>query len=137
MFGSPDAAHGVPPPFNPELLWEQFRCPFGPHRPIMLPERILTDLGYVEITAAGAVALDDGLDEAARAVKDRASAEEAAGRMAREQLGLTVHPDEAGASKIEDTGYACSLCGKTFRERRFLGSHMHKKHPEAKDAGSV
>lgn len=148
MFGSPDAAHGVPPPFNPELTWESFRCPFGPHRPIMLPERILTDLGYVEITATGAAATDDGLDEAARAVKDRASAEDAANRMAREQLGLTprvIVSDEVPKGKVlilspENfalVSFPCLICGKEFREKRFLGSHMHKKHPEAKDAGSL
>jgi len=134
MFGSPDAPHGVPPPFNPELTWETFRCPFGPHNPMILPNRILTDLGYVEITPTGPVALDDGLDDAARTLKDRAAAEAASERVAREQLGLIPKAEETAPVAEGPVAFACTLCGKTFREKRFLGSHMHMKHPEATNA---
>ena len=142
MFGSPDAPHGVPPPFNPELTWEMFRCAFGPHNPMILPNRILTDLGYVEITPEGPVALDDGLDDAARTVRDRGTAEAACERVAREQLGyLIVENKEPIPSmhlyevKIPNhSAFICTLCGKEFREKRFLGSHTHKKHPEVANA---
>ena len=150
MFGSPDAPHGYPPPFNPDLSWESFRCPFGPHNPMILPYRILTDLGYVEITPSGPVAMDDGLDDAARTLKDREAAEASSERVARENLGLLPKVEETAivieskepipplylyAVKVPETSaFICVKCGKAFREKRFLGSHISKKHKEAVDA---
>lgn len=88
MFGSPDLEHGYPRPFFAEATYEFMRCPFGPHRPILLPDRILTDEGYVKITAEGAKVIEDGLTSAQREIRDRKECDRASELMARANLGI-------------------------------------------------
>ncbi len=45
MFMSHDPGHGIPAPFNASHGWEEFRCPMGGHRPLIWPDKILTDKG--------------------------------------------------------------------------------------------
>lgn len=41
-----------------------------------------------------------------------------------EQQGQAFPCKEEGQAKTEDTGIVCKVCGRTFREKRFLGAHM-------------
>jgi hypothetical protein len=47
MFKSVDPAHGVPDPFYPGAEFEYMRCPFGQHRPMIMPNTILLDNGMI------------------------------------------------------------------------------------------
>lgn len=49
MFQSPDPAHGYPDPFAPSLDWEAMRCPYGPHRPFLRDDQILTPAGLINL----------------------------------------------------------------------------------------
>jgi len=42
MFYSPDPVHGFDPPFPESLEWEDMRCPYGPHRPFIEQNRVIT-----------------------------------------------------------------------------------------------
>lgn len=55
MFISKDPAHGFPPPFVPEAEWEDMECPWGPHRPFLEPNMVLTDIGVILIPQSGAL----------------------------------------------------------------------------------
>jgi len=43
MFRSIDPEHGVPPPFYPGAEFEYMRCPFGQHRPMIMPNTIMVE----------------------------------------------------------------------------------------------
>jgi hypothetical protein len=48
MFGTHDPWHGVPPPFDPSLSWEDLRCPQGgQHRPFLTQDHVLTADGQL------------------------------------------------------------------------------------------
>jgi hypothetical protein len=47
MFTSVDPHHGFEPPFTPAQVWEDFRCPYGPHRPMIKDNEIQTDEGLI------------------------------------------------------------------------------------------
>jgi len=53
MFKSPDKAHGIPDPFYPGADFEFMRCPYGGHRPMILPDKILTDKGLLNLSPDG------------------------------------------------------------------------------------
>lgn len=46
MFLSPDSQHGIPEPFHQQLTWVNFKCPYCKNRPILQPDRVLTESGY-------------------------------------------------------------------------------------------
>lgn len=43
MFTSFAPERQIPPPFHKSLTWEEFRCPYCRKRPIIRPDRIMTD----------------------------------------------------------------------------------------------
>jgi hypothetical protein len=47
MFHSIAPTHGVPDPFYPEAEFEFMRCPFGQHRPMIMPNTILCENGMI------------------------------------------------------------------------------------------
>lgn len=53
MFLSPDTFHDVPPPFLPELDWDNFHCPYGGHRPMAHRDKILTSEGVLNVPMDG------------------------------------------------------------------------------------
>ena len=54
MIKSPDAAHGFPDPFYPGCEFEFMRCPYGGHRPMILPNTVLLDINRIlNITPTG------------------------------------------------------------------------------------
>lgn len=53
MFLSPDPFHEIPPPFLPELDWDNFHCPFGGHRPMTHRDKILTSEGVLNVPMDG------------------------------------------------------------------------------------
>lgn len=83
MFLSKDPWHGVPPPFPGDVRWEDFRCPYCRHNPIIDTHQILTSAGYLGINDGGAELIEDGLSQAQRDTADRAEAEHAAGDIVR------------------------------------------------------
>lgn len=49
MFLSTQPERKVPPPFNPDIDWIHMRCPYGPHRPFIHTNRLMTDRGFVPV----------------------------------------------------------------------------------------
>ncbi len=105
-FGSIDPAHGVPPPFHSSLTWMDMRCPYGPHRPFLTPDRLMLEGGdFLELNgrvAPPSLAVSDG---------DRAP-------------GLP-EPVESAPSTL-----TCPKCGKECGSQIGLVSHMKRKHKE-------
>ncbi|MFA5322859.1 MAG: C2H2-type zinc finger protein [Smithella sp.] len=108
MFKSHDRAHGVPDPFYPGCEFEFMRCPYGGHRPMILPDKILTVFGLLNIRQDGSYYFTNpGSDRdfiLDREQMDRQSpppmmSEEEAGRLAR---GLPVKENIAdGETEIQ------------------------------------
>lgn len=53
MFSSIEPERGIPSPFQPDDTWELFKCPFGPHRPLVRPDQILTSEGILNVPKNG------------------------------------------------------------------------------------
>ena len=53
MFASIEPERGIPSPFQPDDTWELFKCPFGPHRPLVRPDQILTSEGILNVPKNG------------------------------------------------------------------------------------
>jgi hypothetical protein len=54
MFTSIEPERGIPSPFQPADTWELFKCPYGPHRPMVRPDQILTSEGILNVPKNGA-----------------------------------------------------------------------------------
>jgi len=102
MFHSPDERHGIPDPFYPGAEFEFMRCPYGGHRPMILPDQLLTDEGMLNIPAEGKPYFTPAIPNNERSfILDRGDnilpvpmmSDEEAGRRAR---GLPVTVDELG-----------------------------------------
>lgn len=101
-FGSIDPAHGVPQPFHNILTWVDMRCPYGPHRPFLSPNRLLLEGGqYLELNGRGSPPSPSAEDGVA---------------------GLPGPPPSA---------LSCPVCGKECGSQIGLVSHMKRKHKEA------
>lgn len=102
-FGSIDPAHGVPQPFHNILTWVDMRCPYGPHRPFVSPDRILLEGGdYLEL---GRVTPPSSAMEGSEAA---------------------ALPDAAAPPSTK----SCPVCGKECGSQIGLVSHMKRKHKE-------
>jgi hypothetical protein len=95
MFKSIDPEHGVPPPFYAGAEFEFMRCPFGQHRPMILPNTILLDNGQILNVPDGEPPFYTPLGEERQYTLDRDQVlpmpmmdEETAGRIAR---GLPIN----------------------------------------------
>lgn len=53
MFASIEPERGIPNPFQPDDTWELFRCPYGPHRPMVRPDQVLTSEGLLHVPKNG------------------------------------------------------------------------------------
>ena len=47
MFGSFEPERGRPVPFDSKLEWLEWWCPYCNHRPILEPNRLLSEDGYI------------------------------------------------------------------------------------------
>lgn len=56
MFKSKDPFHDFPAPFPPHVTWEDFRCPYGNHRPLIKDDEIQTDQGLITLKKDGSSA---------------------------------------------------------------------------------
>lgn len=123
-FGSIDPAHGVPPPFHPSLTWMDMRCPYGPHRPFIAPDRLTLEGGIVlelngRVTPPSPV-VPDG---------DRSPALPEAV----ESTPSTISPSATTPSVVSGTEVPvlkCPKCGKECGSQIGLVSHMKRKHKE-------
>jgi hypothetical protein len=106
MFKSVDTHHGIAPPFTPALVWEDFRCPYGPHRPMIKDDEIQTDEGLI----SAKIKREDFSTE--RTVKKRGPIKDGTG------------------SKKESSkkGYACETCQKEFEKEINLSRHKRMAH---------
>jgi len=106
-FGSVDPVHGVPAPWASMLTWVDMKCPYGPHRPFLHPDRLLLENGeYLELNGRGGSppsppATDGG-----------------------EAKGLPG-PDLAPPSSFN-----CQVCGKQCGSQIGLISHTQRKHKQ-------
>lgn len=53
MFASIEPERGIPSPFQPDDTWELMKCPYGPHRPMVRPDQILTSEGILHVPKNG------------------------------------------------------------------------------------
>ena len=66
MFESKDPVHGFPPPFEDGAEWEYMECPWGPHRPFIEPNKVLTDQGLIILVRGTSVVATPDLTHQAR-----------------------------------------------------------------------
>jgi hypothetical protein len=124
MFKSVDTHHGIAPPFTPAQVWEDFRCPYGPHRPMIKDDEIQTDEGLIVVTVRGVlvatptppIEMSEQMDRkdfnTERTVKKRGPIKDGTG------------------SKKESSkkGYACETCQKEFEKEINLSRHKRMAH---------
>lgn len=63
MFKSIDSHHGYPDPFPHNLTWEDFKCPYGQHRPFIKDNEIMTDQGIITLEKDGSPIQAPGKEE--------------------------------------------------------------------------
>jgi hypothetical protein len=87
-------------------VWEDFRCPYGPHRPMIKDDEIQTDEGLI----SAKIKREDFSTE--RTVKKRGPIKDGTG------------------SKKESSkkGYACETCQKEFEKEINLSRHKRMAH---------
>ena len=105
MFLSPDPGHGYPAPFNASHGWEDMRCPRGGHRPLIWPDKVLTDKGlYTFGPYPGPIASEPDPGEIGReGIYDRnfnielppVLSDDDAAALVRSQLNQTIQPTGA------------------------------------------
>lgn len=106
-FFSIDPAHDIPAPFHPILTWEHMRCPYGPHRPFVSPDRLLLESGeYLNLNGRGSPPSPPAQDEG-------------------DAPGL---PDPVEA-RTPSSALICPECGKDCGSKIGLVSHM-RTHKE-------
>lgn len=114
MFQSIDPHHGFPPPFPTSATWEDFRCPYGQHRPFIRQDSVLTDQGRVDLELDGSplkikmatVVTDD--------IKTK--------------LQEVVNGTKEESQKEAEEGYTCQECGKAFKKEMNLKKHVKMAH---------
>jgi hypothetical protein len=130
MFETPDAFHGVPDPFAPHQPWEDFLCPQGEHRPGIIDNELLTDVGIIVLPRdGGGFGFEDIIQFTTRDF-NRMEAMEAMeaerGRKVREEMGLPA---------LDSPQYdypTCPECGKSFDNDRSLKGHIGGAHRRGK-----
>lgn len=153
MFKSIDPAHGVPPPFYPGAEFEFMRCPFGQHRPMIMPNTILCDNGQILNVPDREPPFFTPLGEERQYTLDRDQVlpmpmmdEETAGRIAR---GLPVEEKKTNGEADTQQGQAdnkkpveakaketnsepavnyCVECSRQFNNKAGFRNHMRIKH---------
>ena len=119
MFKSIDPGHDIAPPFRDGVEWEHSRCPMGPHRPFIHPDRIKTTTGLFNIVTGEMEGTRPGDDDVMLKLELDARA---------------TMEKERGMTLAELRGdFECSACGRRFKRAAALGSH--KKACERKRNG--
>lgn len=144
MFGSADAYHGVPAPFDPTLTFEFMRCPYGRiHRPMIQDDLVKTYKGMVRLPKDGSKAFMDAsvtgdVDRDRIGDQTQQVPDDVAEKIARGSLMVEskepIPPLHLYEVKIdpEQSGWICVTCGKQFDKQKSLQGHMmsHKKKPQ-------
>jgi hypothetical protein len=152
MFKSPDPAHGVPDPFYPGAEFEYMHCPFGQHRPMIMPNTILCDNGKILNVPDRAVPFFTPLGEERQYTLDRDQvlpvpmmSEEVAGRIARGLPAEEIKTDgeteiqqgqqtdqepveEKKEANSEPAANYCVACKREFNNKAGFRNHMRIKH---------
>ena len=128
MFSSPDSDHGIPDPFDKNLSWEDFRCPYGrTHRPFISRYRISTILGQYRAAKNG---IEGGFIEN-RPEIDRESiidgpcvpTDEQAEAIVRAEVEAKPIENKESVPRKTDV-ITCDVCGKSVQRR---GYSMHRR----------
>jgi len=143
MFTTLDPVHGMPPPFDASLDWENFRCPYGRmHRPMVADNQVLTDEGIVVLPRDGGQAYIDpraNTEVGRDSIADRMIqvSDEDAERIARETIKQESgngkaeeeqrepEDDQPGEGKAETP---CPECGKGFENELNMKRHQKMAH---------
>jgi hypothetical protein len=125
MFTSVDPHHGFEPPFTPAQVWDDFRCPYGPHRPMIKDDEIQTDEGLI----SAKIKREDFSTE--RTVKKREPIKKNTEdlHVRGVQQGIQDRKGKGrvpGKSKAEV--FTCETCQKEFKEEINLSRHKRMAH---------
>jgi hypothetical protein len=114
MFTSIDPFHGMPDPFPASLHWDDFRCPYGAHRPFTQDDMIMTDEGAIVLPRDGSKAVP----AIYKTIKIKEEPDE---------------PVENGISEAqgkEEEGFKCETCQKVFPQEINMKRHARMAHKE-------
>lgn len=116
-FQSVDPRHNARPPFQPGTPWEMCKCPCGPHRPFMYPERLKTDKGYFNIPSRTFIDADKASDsdQMDKETHDRAKS----------LSDMTLKDMQASITipKPKKEQFFCIYCGREVGSKAALVSH--------------
>jgi hypothetical protein len=137
MFKSPDTHHGVEPPFLVQQTWEDFRCPYGNHRPFIKDDEIQTDEGLITLPRDGSslvykkpeIKREDISTE--RTVKKRELIKEDAEDVHVRGVRQGIQ-DSKGKGRVPGKGkaevFTCETCEKEFDKEINLNRHKRMAH---------
>jgi hypothetical protein len=125
MFKSPDTHHGVEPPFLVQQTWEDFRCPYGNHRPFIKDDEIQTDEGLISVK----IKREDLSTE--RTVKKREPIKKNTEDLHVRGVQQGIQ-DGKGKGRVPGKGktevFTCEICGKEFDKEINLSRHKRMAH---------
>lgn len=126
QFLSVDPDHGARPPFMDGVDWEVCKCPMGPHRPFMHPEKVLTHGGYYHIPNDELMSVPkDAISETMEAMQYDAHkrAQEMAHLTLKELREIREAPKRE-PKKPEKPTFICECCGREFGHKTAHGNHQ-------------
>jgi hypothetical protein len=141
MFHSIDPDRGYDPPFFPDFEWPDMRCPYGPHQPMILPDRIMIeDLGMLNVPVEG-MPYFTSVGPERDYIYDRDYIPVAPGLPREEKVTDGKADTQQGQAEVQQSveGEAkevnsecpvnyCCACDKQFKNKAGFRNHMRIKH---------